>query len=271
MNSINQQNIVGNGNVQVGGQVQQQQQLTELPKLISSPYAKCLWAKVFEPESRFATENNSAPYYEITMYWPKGDPEALKFLRNIQQYEKLAYKLEQQKRKLNGKKPLPRPYETKIKEEEIDGVLCWTLRAKQDAISKKGKEVSVSVFDCDANPITKQSKTLIGNGSTVIVGMQLSHTSFGSQMGGLSLYLKYVQVIDLVSYEPDDADSLGIQKIPGGYVAGQGETPQSNLPPELQNDDQPTPGFVNDHYDEQAQQHHDDDQDNYDNFEDYSL
>ena len=89
--------------------------------------------------------------------------------------------------------------------------------------------------------MTASQQIAIGNRSKVIIGASPNHNSFGSSKGGLVLYLKFVQVIELVEYEAASAESYGLEPVQGGYSS---VAESSVVPPEFQNDLQPIPDFV---------------------------
>lgn len=71
--------------------------------------------------------------------------------------------------------------------------------------------VNITVMDSEKLPV--DSNTLIGNGSKVNVLFDtVSFNTNGNK--GINGYLKTVQVIDLIPYNPD-----GLEVVPGGFVA----------------------------------------------------
>lgn len=117
------------------------------------------------------------------------------------------------------------------KEDEAGNVLV-KFKCKDKWKLKDGTEKRrfVPIFDSVNQVVTKKLMSKIGNGSNIVVAYQLLPYIFTSTNFGVSMRLQAIQVLKLVEYGGEDAESFGFSTHAGGFEG-------ANLADEPENDD----------------------------------
>ncbi len=200
------------------------------PKLkLQTPPGFAKWAHVHEPKPPFKGEDKE-PRYEIEVHFDPEDPAWKKWCTEVTAHWRSLPDIKNNQGE-NVKRHAP------IKKEMTpDGIPTGRLYVT----FRTGAQFAPGVFDQYARRMPKTVK--IGNGSKVIVNY--TPAEFGNKgVGvGLSFYLNGVQVLELVEFEPQSADSLGFKSQgeppapwedpdhPAAGGAGPGPAPEDDLP-----------------------------------------
>jgi len=158
---------------------------------------KSLWAKVFEPDTRF----NEDGEYSTQVVMPEADA--------AQVCEQLEALIDEEYNKVVKEKPQVKATLSKraITEPEMDqdgnatGNVVFKSKLKAKIRAKNGQtyKQKVNVVDAKRNPMT--GGQLIGNGSVIKIAVEpVTYYMPSSKTVGVSLRLKAVQVIDLVEH-----------------------------------------------------------------------
>jgi hypothetical protein len=158
---------------------------------------KSLWAKVFEPDTRF----NEDGEYSTQVVMPEADA--------AQVCEQLEALIDEEYNKVVKEKPQAKATLSKraITEPEMDqdgnatGNVVFKSKLKAKIRAKNGQtyKQKVNVVDAKRNPMT--GGQLIGNGSVIKIAVEpVTYYMPSSKTVGVSLRLKAVQVIDLVEH-----------------------------------------------------------------------
>lgn len=158
---------------------------------------KATWAKVYEPDTRFVKEG----LYSINVSIPEAEASAIceQFEDALKEY---ADKLVKDNPKIKNVLSIRKPFETEYDDNgDETGCILFKPKNKAQITARDGKTYTrtVAVVDAKRNPLDKS--TLIGNGSTVKVAFEAAPYYLATdKVAGLSLRLKAVQVLELVSY-----------------------------------------------------------------------
>ncbi len=175
---------------------------------------KSLWAKVFEPDTRFVDDGE----YSTQVIVPEADAaqvcEQLEGLID-EEYNKLVKEKPQLKATLS-KRPVTEPDIDQNGNETGNVVFKTKLKAK--IRSKSGQVYNQKVNVVDAKRTPMNGDQLVGNGSLVKVAVEpVTYYMASSKQVGVSLRLKAMQVIDLIEHGTPSTASIFEEE--DGFVA----------------------------------------------------
>lgn len=158
---------------------------------------KALWAKVFEPDTKFVPEGE----YSVSVVIPEA--EAANVCEQLEEIinDKLS-EVVKDNPKLKTVLSTRSPFEKEVDEAGTEtGNLIFKTKTKARIKSRDGKVYEQNVAVVDAKRTPMDGSTLIGNGSTIKVAFEpFSYMMQSTKQVGVTLRLKAVQVIDLVEY-----------------------------------------------------------------------
>jgi len=173
-----------------------------------------LWAKVFEPDTKF----NPLGDYSINLQMPLADSVAMsEQLDGIVQakFKEAIEKDPRLKNTLSTQDVCQPVYDRDTGDDTGNVEFKFKLKAKVQKRDGTYYEQQPAVLDSKKVPMSKD--TLIGNGSKVKVAFEpISYVMSSTKKVGVSLRMKAVQVIDLVEYG-NSATSVFDEE--DGYVA----------------------------------------------------
>lgn len=159
---------------------------------------KAMWAKVFEPDTKF----NPAGDYSINLQMTEADaaPMCEKLEGIIQEtFNKAVKEKPQLKNTLTTQDVMQPVYDRETGDPTGDVEFKFKLKAKIQKKDGTWYEQEPVVLDSKKTPLN--GDTLIGNGSRVKVAFEpIPYIMQSTKKVGTSLRLKAVQVIDLVEY-----------------------------------------------------------------------
>ncbi len=169
-----------------------------MAKLTKVLRGKALWAKLFEPDTKFDANG----IYSISLTLPEADAAemceeldaltAAKFDEEVKNKPAL-------KNQLSIQEPYAPVYDRETGDATGDVEFKFKLKAKVNTRDGRTFEQKVAVVDAKRTPMTDE--IAIGNGSDVKVAFEpMPYMVAGTKKVGVSLRLKAVQVIDLVEY-----------------------------------------------------------------------
>lgn len=171
-------------------------------KAMTTPKGSALFCKVAEPNTRF----NADGEYEVTVIL--NEEEHKDFLQQLDQLAEEAFAAETEALKPVQKKKaqLMKPY-SEVCDEEGNPTGDVKIKAKMKAKGKRKDgtlyEAEPAIFDA-AKPKPNQlnrKDVIIGNGSQIKINFQpRAYYVPGSNMAGVSLQLRAVQIIELKSF-----------------------------------------------------------------------
>ena len=175
---------------------------------------KSLWAKVFEPDTRF----NDDGEYSTQVVMPEADA--------AQVCEQLEALIDEEYNKIVKEKPQLKATLSKraVTEPDTDqdgnatGNVVFKTKLKAKIRSKSGQVYNqkVNVVDAKRTPMTGDQ--LVGNGSVVKVAVEpVTYYMASSKQVGVSLRLKAMQIIDLVERGTPSTSSIFDEEV--GFVA----------------------------------------------------
>jgi len=158
---------------------------------------KSVWAKVYEPDTRF----NEDGEYSIQVVMPEEEAaqvcEQLEALIDVE-FDKVVKDKPQAKATLS-KRPITEP--EMDQDGNATGSVVFKSKLKAKIKGKNGQtyKQKVNVVDAKRNPM--MGEQLIGNGSVVKIAVEpVTYYMPSSKTVGVSLRLKALQVIDLVEH-----------------------------------------------------------------------
>ncbi len=173
-----------------------------------------LWAKVFEPDTKF----NPLGDYSINLQMPLADSVAMSEQLDgiVQAKFKEAIKEDPRLKNTLSTQDVCQPvYDRDTGDDTGNVEFKFKLKAKVQKRDGTYYEQQPAVLDSKKVPMSKD--TLIGNGSKVKVAFEpISYVMSSTKKVGVSLRMKAVQVIDLVEYG-NSATSVFDEE--DGYVA----------------------------------------------------
>jgi len=159
---------------------------------------KAMWAKVFEPDTKF----NPLGDYSINIQIPEADasPMCEKLEGLIQETFKKAVKEKPPlKNSLTTQDVMTPVYDRETGDPTGDVEFKFKLKAKVQKRDGSYYEQQPVVLDAKKTPLS--GDTLVGNGSRVKIAFEpIPYVMQSTKKVGVSLRLKAVQVIDLVEY-----------------------------------------------------------------------
>jgi len=175
---------------------------------------KSLWAKVFEPDTRFVDDGE----YSTSVIVPEAEAaqvcEQLEALID-EEYNKVVKEKPQLKATLS-KRPVTEPDFDQDGNETGNVVFKTKLKAKIRGKNGQAYSQKVNVVDAKRNPMSGDQ--LIGNGSVIKVAVEpVAYMMQSTKQVGVSLRLKAVQVIDLVEHGSSSTDAIFDEE--DGFVA----------------------------------------------------
>lgn len=181
-----------------------------------TPIGEALFAHLSKPEE---IQGKTTGKYTVMVKLP---PDATKQLKTAIESEWQKFCEDPD----NAKKKMPVEYSDGTKEYKDEEYFKFKMNAeiscKDGSVIKK----HVPIFDASKREISKTLEGL-GNGSKVRVAYELVPFFMTKTNAGVSLRLTGVQVIDLVEYGGQSADSLGFED-EEGFVASEEELPCIN-------------------------------------------
>ena len=175
---------------------------------------KSLWAKVFEPDTRFVDDGE----YSTSVIVPEAEAaEVCEQLESLidDEYNKIVKEKPQLKATLS-KRPVTEPDYDQDGNETGNVVFKTKLKAKIRGKNGQTYSQKVNVVDAKRNPMSGDQ--LVGNGSLVKVAVEpVVYMMQSTKQVGVSLRLKAMQVIDLVEHGSSSADSIFQEE--EGFVA----------------------------------------------------
>lgn len=178
---------------------------TEKKQKLLTPIGEAKWTFLSTPKAPFKDKygrEKGSPSYQISVTFEQADPKWGPWAKRIFDIvNALPVQADDMNRKLSKHLPFK-------KEKDKDGKLTGLLIAT----FKTGEKYRPGVFykKSPANPTGALDPSVkIGNGSKVIVSYtENTYDTFG---GGMNLYLSGVQIIELVEYQSQSAESYGFQ------------------------------------------------------------
>ena len=158
---------------------------------------KALWAKVFEPDTKFDPNG----IYSIDLIIPETEAQELcEYLDTVVQkrFDEEVKEYPKKKATLSTKPPYEQDYDEDGNE---TGNLKFRFKLKAKGQTRDGREYEQkpAVVDAKRKPITDEVS--VGNGSVVKVAYEpIPYVMASTKQVGVSLRMKAVQIIDLVEY-----------------------------------------------------------------------
>ena len=175
---------------------------------------KSLWAKVFEPDTRFVDDGE----YSTSVIVPEAEAaEVCEQLESLidDEYNKVVKEKPQLKATLS-KRPVTEPDYDQDGNDTGNVVFKTKLKAKIRGKNGQVYSQKVNVVDAKRNPMSGDQ--LVGNGSLVKVAVEpVTYVMQSTKQVGVSLRLKAMQVIDLVEHGSSSTDSIFQEE--EGFVA----------------------------------------------------
>lgn len=158
---------------------------------------KALWAKIFEPDTKFDPNG----IYSIDLIIPETEAQELcEYLDSVVQkrFDEEVKEYPKKKATLSTKPP----YETDFDEDGNEtGNLKFRFKLKAKGQTRDGREYEQKPAVVDAKRKPMPNEASIGNGSIVKVAYEpIPYVMASTKQVGVSLRMKAVQIIDLVEY-----------------------------------------------------------------------
>lgn len=168
-----------------------------------------MWAHLDAPETIQGVETDK---FAISLIPTKEDLDA--FLAECETvWAEFLEQPENKKKRLKGE-----PNFGVREDDDGNNILKFKANATLKLKSGEVKNRSVPIFDGMGNVITKKVRSILGNGSDIIVAYQLFPFIFSANNFGVSLRLDGVQVLKLVEYGgSQSAEGLGFTKHEGAF------------------------------------------------------
>jgi len=183
-----------------------------------TPACEVRWAKIAEPDYRYATAQDPRGTYSIQVLVDPSRPRDAAFLEELKAEWERGYEVECRK---EGKKRLAThdfPWTPVTDADGEDtGILAIRPKNKESFVDNNGVVVKVDIPVLDATK--KRVAPNIGNGSTCRVAFDLN-PFYTAGKYGLQLRLRAIQVLALVEYDP-----FGFDEEESGFVGEAYEPP----------------------------------------------
>lgn len=158
---------------------------------------KALWAKVFEPDTKFDPNG----IYSVNLLIPEAEAaEICEYLDGVVQerYDQEIKEKPKMKASLSTKSPYEPEYD---QDGNPTGNIEFKLKLKAKVQTRTGEMYDQKPIVVDAKRTPMDGDTAIGNGSVIKVAYEpIPYVMASTKQAGVSLRLKGVQVIDLVEY-----------------------------------------------------------------------
>ena len=187
--------------------------------LSTTPIGIAVWPRFDKPDTKFAKPGESGVYStKLRLDADKAAPLVAEIDEKMQ--------AEFAKAKSEAKSPM-KAKKVKLADppyaEDEDGSVLFTFKMQAGGISKKdGKPWTnaPALYDAKGKPV---NGLVVGNGSKIKVGYEL--TTFFTQLvgAGVSLRLKAAQIIELVERGSADASYYGFDAEEGGFEADESQ------------------------------------------------
>lgn len=168
-----------------------------MSKVIKTIEGKAMWAKVFEPDTKFNPDGD----YTINLLMSEEEAAEMgEYLEGLSQ-EKFNEEVKRSP-KLKNTLSIRPPYEPAYDRDGNEtGDVEFKFKLKAKVQTRDGQTYSQKPVVVDAKRVPMDGDTLIGNGSRVKVAFEpIPYAIAATKMCGVSLRLKGVQVIDLIEY-----------------------------------------------------------------------
>ena len=169
-----------------------------MAKLTKVLRGKALWAKLFEPDTKFDANG----IYSISLTLPEADAAAMcEELDNMcsAKFDEEVKNKPALKNQLSIQDPYTPVYDRETGDATGEVEFKFKLKAKVNTRDGRTFEQKVAVVDAKRTPMTDE--IAVGNGSDVKVAFEpMPYMVSGTKKVGVSLRLKAVQVIELVEY-----------------------------------------------------------------------
>tara|TARA_Y100001938_G_C8100050_1_gene441020 strand:- start:6957 stop:7547 length:591 start_codon:yes stop_codon:yes gene_type:complete len=158
---------------------------------------KALWAKVFEPDTKFDANG----VYSISVLVPETEAQEMCECLDRIVEERLATEVKE-KPKLKGSLTTRQGYEKATDQDGNEtGEIEFKVKLKAKIQGKDGSTYTQKPIVVDAKRTPMNKESLIGNGSTVKVAFEpFAYAMMSTKQVGVSLRLKGVQVLELVEF-----------------------------------------------------------------------
>lgn len=174
---------------------------------------KALWAKVFEPDTKFDTNG----IYSVNLIIPEAEAaEICEYLDGVvtQRYDEEVKAKPKLKNGLSTKAPYEPEYD---QNGDPTGNIEFKFKLKAKVQARDGSTYSQKPVVVDAKRKPMDTDIAVGNGSVVKVAYEpIPYMMASTKQVGVSLRMKGVQVIDLVEYG-NSANSMFDEE--DGYVS----------------------------------------------------
>lgn len=158
---------------------------------------KALWAKVFEPDTKFDPNG----IYSVNVLIPEAEAaEICEYLDGVVE-QRYAEEVKAKPKLKNGLSTKP-PYEPEYDQNgDPTGNIEFKLKLKAKVQARDGSTYEQKPIVVDAKRTPMDADTAIGNGSVIKAAFEpIPYMMASTKQVGVSLRLKGVQVIDLVEY-----------------------------------------------------------------------
>jgi hypothetical protein len=195
----------------------------EKPKAIVTPAGVAKYANISKPKLNFKKTGDE---YSVDMLFEPDDIKdfeaTLKTLALAAKDKAVAEAKNGRDKKVIGDFEIYLPISEELEKESGDPTGKVIVKAKNSASYERDGVVqkrSMPVFDSKGKPVTGLN---IGRGSTLKISVvPNTFVNPATKKVGVSLWLKAVQVIDLVEYGGGDAGSFGFGEEDGSYRAAE--------------------------------------------------
>ena len=183
-------------------------------KPISTPVGVAVWPKLNAPDKRWKAEGE----FQVTLRLSADD--AVDVIKKIEEFHGNAYSRFCQDQGKNKLKKANMPFVDHEVDEEKNGEVDFKFRLKHRVETRAGDTFTqtVALFDAKGTPM----KDLVGGGSKIRVRGEMNPWFTASLGFGVSLWVKAVQVLELV--EPTgngSAESFGFNSTDGGFTTSE--------------------------------------------------
>ncbi len=207
-------------------------------KIYTTAPGVAIWPKLIEPETKF---NPDGTYVTRLRHDEATEQKFMEWL--TEQYDE-AYpytcKLEKKAKLKQGPKPWTAE---QVKDEEgvyhETGRQLFTFKMNATGKTKDGKVYTQRpvIFDANGNKIKDVAALKIGGGSIFRVAFTIRPFFTALVGAGISLKLKSVQIVKLVTYGERSAEEYGFGKVEGGFAQDTSEdAPEAPQAPLVEGD-----------------------------------
>lgn len=174
---------------------------------IVTPAGRAIYPWLIEPDTKF----NSLGEYKVSLSLPMGEAEPL--IKKIDEAMEKAKALAPEGKKVKVADP---PYYNEVDgDEQETGAVVFKFKSKAQIQTKDGKTIKMSpkLFDAKGTLLTDIEQ--VWGGSKIKISADLAPYFVGAVGAGVSLRLKAVQIIELVTGGGNNANSYGFEATEG--------------------------------------------------------